>query len=108
MSDETLITPSSGNVYADLGFIDAETMLLKAQLAAAIKDCLDGKGLTQTQAAELLGIPQPKLSRLLHGHFENVSEAKMLDCLTRLGRDIHIAIGPESASRGRIDVAYVQ
>jgi len=100
------VIAGSGNVYADLGFENADDMLLKAQLAATIKKILEDKNLTQTKAADAVGLPQPKLSRLLNGHFENISEAKMLDCITRLGRDIQITIGPESSSHGRIDVSY--
>jgi predicted XRE-type DNA-binding protein len=100
------VTSGSGNIYADIGFDNAEEMLLKAQLAAAIKEILDTKGLTQVKAADILGLPQPKLSRLLNGHFGNISEAKMLDCIARLGRDVHITIGPESSSYGRIDVMH--
>jgi predicted XRE-type DNA-binding protein len=87
------IEMSSGNVYADIGVPDAEEMLLKAQLASRIADMIQGKGLTQSQAAELLGIPQPKLSLMLRGQFRGISEAKMLECLARLGRDIQIVIG---------------
>ncbi len=98
------IEMSSGNVYADIGVPDAEEMLLKAQLASRIADMIQGKGLTQSQAAELLGIPQPKLSLMLRGQFRGISEAKMLECLARLGRDIRIVIGPEHAGIGNIVV----
>ncbi|ACK79356.1 conserved hypothetical protein [Acidithiobacillus ferrooxidans ATCC 23270] len=95
---------SGGNVYADIGVPDAEEMLLKAQLASRIADMIQGKGLTQSQAAELLGIPQPKLSLMLRGQFRGISEAKMLECLARLGRDVQIVIGPEHAGTGNIMV----
>ena len=98
------IEMSSGNVYADIGVPDAEEMLLKAQLASRIAALIQGKGLTQSQAAELLGIPQPKLSLMLRGQFRGISEAKMLECLARLGRDIRIVIGPEHAGIGNIVV----
>ncbi len=98
------IEMSSGNVYADIGVPDAEEMLLKAQLASRIADMIQSKALTQTQAAELLGIPQPKLSLMLRGQFRGISEAKMLECLARLGRDIQIVIGPEHAGTGNIVV----
>ena len=52
----------TGNVYADLGYGDADEMLIKAQLVSKISEIIKSKGLTQTQAAELLGMPQPKLS----------------------------------------------
>jgi predicted XRE-type DNA-binding protein len=94
------------NVYADLGLPDAEEMLVKAKLAAKIGEILAARGWTQQQAGQILGIPQPKLSKMLRGHFRGISEAKMLDCLTRLGRDIQIVIGDErrSSSVGRVEV----
>jgi predicted XRE-type DNA-binding protein len=48
--------------------------------------------MTQTQAAEVLGMPQPKLSNMLRGQFRGISEAKMLECLTRLGWDVQIVV----------------
>ena len=94
------------NVYADLGLPDADEMLVKAKLAAKIGEILATRGWTQQQAGQILGIPQPKLSKMLRGHFRGISEAKMLDCLTRLGRDIQIVIGDErrSTSVGRVEV----
>ena len=53
----------TGNVYADLDYSDADEMLVKTQLVTKIADIIERKGLTQTQAAELLGMPQPKLSK---------------------------------------------
>ena len=93
-----------GNVYADIGVSDAEEMLLKAQLASRIAGMIQNKGLTQSQSAKLLGIPQPKLSLMLRGQFRGISEVKMLECLARLGRDIQIVIGPEHAGTGNIVV----
>jgi predicted XRE-type DNA-binding protein len=100
------IERGSTNVYADLGLADAEEMLVKAKLAAKISEILDARGWTQQQAGQVLGIPQPKLSKMLRGQFRGISEAKMLDCLTRLGRDIQIVIGSErrSSSTGRVEV----
>ena len=90
----TPIEPGSGNVYADLGLPDAHDMLIKAQLASKIAEIIKRQHLTQTQAAELLGMPQPKVSQMMRGQFRGISEAKMLDCLARLGRDIEIVIKP--------------
>ena len=100
------IEQGTTNVYADLGLPDAEEMLVKAKLAAKISEILDARGWTQQQAGQVLGIPQPKLSKMLRGQFRGISEAKMLDCLTRLGRDIQIVIGSErrSSSTGRVEV----
>jgi predicted XRE-type DNA-binding protein len=99
---------SNGNVYADIGVENPNEMLVKAQLAASIQKILETRSLTQTQAAEILGLPQPKLSRMLHGHFRGISEAKMMDCITRLGRDIRIVIGSEhrTGQTGRIEILH--
>ena len=97
---------SSGNVYADLGTDDAEEMQLKAQLALATGEILQSKKLTQQQAAQILGMPQPKLSNLLRGQFRGISEAKMLECLVKLGRDVEIVVGKKSSARGSLKVSF--
>ncbi|MDR0997210.1 MAG: helix-turn-helix domain-containing protein, partial [Zoogloeaceae bacterium] len=74
----TKIHEGSDNVYADLGLPEADEMLLKAQLVDKIHDILRDKGWTQRQAAEVLGVSQPKLSKMLRGQFRGISEAKML------------------------------
>ena len=100
------VEEGSANVYADLERPDADEMLVKAQLASRIADIIKRRRLTQTAAAELIGLPQPKLSGLLRGQFRGVSEAKMLACLTRLGRDVRIVVGParRRTGVGRIEV----
>ena len=90
MSDE--ITPSCGNVYEDLGLPEAGGMLVKAQLALSIGRIIKDRGLSQTKAAQITGLSQPKLSYMLNGKFQGISEAKMLECITRLGRDVQIVI----------------
>jgi predicted XRE-type DNA-binding protein len=102
------IEESSGNVYADLGVTDADEMLVKAQLAMKIGEIIKRRHLTQIQAAEVLGMTQPKLSNLLRGQFRGISESKMLDCLARLGRDVKIVVGParRSAKAGRVEVVF--
>jgi len=102
------IERGSTNVYADLGMADAEEMLVKAQLANEIGGIIRRRKLTQVQAAELLGISQPKLSGLLRGQFRGISESKMLECLTRLGRDIQIVVksAPRSRAEGHVSVVF--
>ena len=90
---------SSGNVYADLGDSQADEMLVKARLAFKIGEIIKQRHLTQVEAADLLGLTQPKLSGLLRGQFRGVSEAKMLECLNRLGRDMQIVIRKRSCSQ---------
>lgn len=102
------IERGSMNVYADLGLDNAEEMLVKAQLATKIGDIIKRRRLTQVQAAELLGITQPKLSGLLRGQFRGISETKMLECLTRLGRDVEIVVksAPRSRAEGHVTVVF--
>ena len=105
------IEESSGNVYADLGLADAQEMLVKAKLASKIGEIIQRQNLTQQQAATLLAMPQPKVSLLLRGQFRGISEAKMLECLARLGRDIDIVVKParksaSSGALGRVNVVF--
>ena len=102
----TGIEEGGTNVYADLGRPDAQEMLIKAQLAAKIGEIIKRRRLTQAEAASIIGLPQPKLSGLLRGHFRGISEAKMLNCLTRLGRDVTIVVRParRRSGAGHIEV----
>ena len=86
------IHEGSGNVYRDLGFPDAEGMLVKARLVSKIADIIRGRGLPQAEAARTLGLTQPKLSSILRGRFRGISERKLIDCLTSLGRDVEIVV----------------
>ena len=102
------IEEGSGNVYADLGMADADEMIVKAQLATKIGEIIKGLKWNQQQAADILGLTQPKLSKMLRGQFRGISEAKMIDCLARLGRDVQIVIGParRAASTGHVAVVF--
>lgn len=95
----TEIERGAGNVYADLGLPDAPEMLVKATLAAKIGEIIQQRQLTQAKAAEILGMGQPKLSGMLRGQFRGISEAKMLECLNRLGRDVQIVVKKPSRSK---------
>lgn len=101
------IERGSTNVYADLGMPNAEEMLVKAQLATKIGEIIRRRKLTQVEAARLLGIPQPKLSNMLRGQFRGISEAKMLECLTRLGRNVRIVVSAaRSRTAGHVSVEF--
>jgi predicted XRE-type DNA-binding protein len=99
------IETGSTNVYADLGIPAAEEMLIKAQLAAKIGAIIKRRRLTQARAAEIMGIPQPKVSALLRGQFRGISEAKMLEAIALLGHNVKIVIGP---SRRRSSPGHVE
>jgi predicted XRE-type DNA-binding protein len=92
---------SSGNVFADLGVANPEEANTKADLAIQINRIIDRRGLTQIEAARLLGINQPKVSALMRGKLTGFSIERLLRFLARLGNDVHIVISPaETASEG--------
>src|ERR1035438_9028666 len=97
--DGLAVEVGSGNVYEDLGYPDSEVMLVKARLLTKIAEIIRKRGLTQIQAAARLGMTQPKVSALLKGQFRGVSEQKLLECLTRLGRDVQIVVKPAAKNR---------
>lgn len=92
----------SGNVYADLGLPDAEKLKIKTGLVIEIRKAMRSLGLTQQEAAKRMGITQPKVSDMMRGDFANLSERKLMDCLTRLGYDIEISVRPANAAVGHL------
>lgn len=105
-SEEIEFFVGSGNVFADLGLPNAEELLAKSTLVIEISRSIEARRLTQAKAAVLLGLDQPKISRLLRGDFKGFSMQRLMTMLTRLGRDIDIVIGPTRRSNrpGRISV----
>lgn len=88
-----------GNVFADLGFDNPEEMLAKARLVSEIHKAIKNKKLTQTEAAEILGLTQPKLSILLKGQFKGYSTDRLIRFLRILGQDIDIFVTPKPRNR---------
>lgn len=95
----------SGNVFADLGLVDAEKLKIKTGLVIEIRKAMRSLGLTQQDAAKRMGISQPKVSDMMRGDFTNLSERKLMDCLTRLGYDIEIKVRPANAEIGHLMLA---
>lgn len=81
---------------------------MKAQLVREIGEIIRNRGLTQTEAAKILGLTQPKLSAVLRGQFRGISERKLIACLTSLGRDVEIVVreAPRKRASGRITVVF--
>lgn len=79
------VETSSGNVFADLGFQDAQERLLKAKLATKIARLIEKRGWTLAQTAERTALDQPKLSRLLRGQISGLSADGLVAVLNRLG-----------------------
>ena len=88
----------SENVFADLGFQDAEERLLKAKLATKIAQLIEEKGLTQAQAAERTALDQPKVSRLLRGQLSGFSADRLFAVLNRLGHSVEVRISAKERS----------
>ena len=78
-SDST-VERGSGNVFADLGHPEADAHLLKADLVTRIDTIIRQRGITQTEAARLLGLTQPDVSRLLRGDFREYSLERFFAC----------------------------
>ena len=95
----------SGNVFADLGLADAEKLKIKTGLVIEIRKAMKSRGLTQQEAAKRMGITQPKVSDMMRGDFTNLSERKLMDCLTRLGYDIEIKVRPARSEVGHLMLA---
>jgi predicted XRE-type DNA-binding protein len=100
------VVQSSGNVFADLGFADADERQTKVRLAVAINDILRRRGLPQAKAAEQLGINQPKVSALSKYRLEGFSVERLIRFLTSLNQDVEIVIRnkPRTRREGRVFV----
>ena len=106
---DSTVERGSGNVFADLDLPDADAHLLKAELVSRIDGIVRQRGITQTEAARLLGLSQPDVSRLLRGDFRQYSLERLFRLLTALGRDIDIVIRqPRSATGGKLRIAATE
>ena len=92
-------TTSSGNVFADLGLPKPDDLLAKDELAARIMREIGRRRLTQSEAAAILGIDQPKVSALKQGKLSGFSIERLMRFLLALGRDIEITVRPKPNSR---------
>ena len=86
------LEPSSGNVFADLGAPEPEDHKLKAGLVSKLASIIDELGLAQTAAADLTGISQPGLSRVLRGRFRDFSASRLMKAITSLHAEVEITV----------------
>jgi predicted XRE-type DNA-binding protein len=98
------VKESSGNVFVDLGLPNPEQDLLKARLTLQIHKIVKARGLTQTQAGQLLGIKQPHVSALMRNRARNFSAGRLIEFLTVLGQDARITGWPTRKARGKTSV----
>lgn len=106
--EDIKIEKSSGNVFADLGLDEPEERLVKADLALKISQIINKRHLSQVQAAELLGITQPKVSAILNGHLRGFSLEKLMLLMVALDRDVEIVVKrkPKAREHGHLKVIY--
>lgn len=95
------VTPSTGNVFRDLGFAtdEAEHLLVRADLLIQVQKVIKAKALTQAQAAKLLRVTQPRVSDLLRGRIDLFSTDALIDMLARLGVGVRLVTKPTKSTR---------
>ncbi len=105
-NEEISVQASSGNIFADLGRPDAEEAFARVLLAQQIAQIIERKALSQTDAAELMGLDQPKVSALVRGRLSGFSTDRLLRCLMQLGHDVDIVVRdkPSDQPKGHISV----
>jgi predicted XRE-type DNA-binding protein len=101
-----LVERSSGNVFADLGFANADEELAKAELARVIRKIIERRGWTQRRAAAVLGVAPPDVSDLVRGSLARFSQERLARFLLLLDMDVTIRVEPKRRSkrRGRLAV----
>ena len=93
------VTASGGNVFAALGLADADELAAKADLARAVRQLVEARGLSQRAAAPLLGVSQPDLSNLYRRRLAGFSIERLSRMLAALGQDVRIVVQPTPPSR---------
>lgn len=107
MSKEPEYTVANDNIFAELGLPNAEELLAKTDLAFQIHQIIEKRGLTQAEAAEILGIDQPKVSALACGKVSGYSMERLYRYLNALGRDVEIVVKPKPRTRKQATLRVV-
>ena len=94
------ITPSTGNVFRDLGFShdEAEHLLIRSDLMIAVQKALERRGVKQAEAARILGVTQPRVSDLLRGRIDLFSTDALIDMLARLRIRVRLVLSRPAAA----------
>ena len=108
MNQPIKVQPSSGNVFADLELENSEELLVKAELARRINGIIAAQNMTQSEAATLLGIDQPKVSALVNGKLSGFSTSRLFRFLNALGRDVEIVVKPKSFTQAQTRVVALE
>ena len=100
------VIEGSGNVFADLGLPNADQELTKARLTLQIALIIKNRGLTQMEAAKIIGIQQPHVSALARNRAGNFSVGRLIDFLTALGQDVEITVTPTPKTHGSMSIVF--
>jgi predicted XRE-type DNA-binding protein len=97
---------SSGNLFEDLGFPNAEEKLAKVKLATIINDCLEERQLSFDEAARLLKLDRSEVKALQNGHLKEFTLEKLLSFLVALGQNVEIFVSSQNPSgvKGNLQV----
>lgn len=82
------------NVLSDLGFDNAEELSTKAALALKLNELIDQRGLSQTEAAHIIGMTQPKVSQVRRYKLQNISLERLMQALVSLDQHVEIIVQP--------------
>ena len=105
MSEIKEFEKSSGNVFKDLECDNPEQELLKAQLAFCVQQAIEEKKITQSKAAKLIGVTQPDISKLKHGHYSRFTAERLFNFLNRLNYDVDIRISKAVDHEAHLSIA---
>lgn len=90
------------------GLPDSQQLLAKAELVGRICAIIEKRGLSQVEAAKILGVDQPKVSALMRGELKGFSSDRLFRFLTALGRDVDIVMRPKPSSRSKARIRVLR
>ena len=95
------VTPSTGNVFRDLGFSkeESEHLLVRADLLIQLQKAITSRKLKQAEVARVLRVTQPRVSDLLRGRIDLFSTDSLIDMLARLGVGVRLVVKPARARK---------
>jgi len=96
----------SGNVFADLGLVNADELFARAQIGFHVYQILERRKLKQREISSILGIAKPDVSHLMNGHYSRFTTDKLLDFLKSLNQKVTIQISPHRAGEPYREVEF--
>ena len=93
------VTPAGGNIFEDIGFPpdEARNLKIRAILMMTAEEFIEERGLTQAQAAELMGVSQPRISDLVRGRINQFTIDSLINMLTNAGVPVEVRAAGNAA-----------